>query len=247
MDAIDCILTRRSIRKFKRIPVEWYKIGKIVEAGVAAPSAGNLQDFRILAVTKEHLKLEIAKLCMNQMWMTDAAAYLVVSSTFTKTRRFYGIRGERLYSIQSCAAVAENMLLAAHAQGLGACWVGAFDEDSVRHVCNIPDYYRVQAVIPVGYADEDPPRPPKYEIYHILHLNRWADNSGKSWNPSTEILKDWSPHVMEAIEKTKSTVTTGRTKLRDHIRKGLRVLPDKIIKALKERAAKRKEENMKRK
>ena len=46
-----------------------------------------------------------------------------------KAERFYGARGERLYTIQSCAAVVENMLLAANDLGLGACWVGAFDEE----------------------------------------------------------------------------------------------------------------------
>ena len=90
-----------------------------------------------------------------------------------KTRQFYGERGERFYSIQNCAAAAQNMLLAAHAQDLGSCWVGSFDEDMLRKTCGIPEYIRPQAVIALGYAAETPESQDKYRLYDIVHIEGW--------------------------------------------------------------------------
>ena len=206
MDVFTCIHTRRSIRKFKNRPVEWYLIGKILDAGSQAPTAGNLQDFRFMVVTNPALKKELADASLQQLWIAQAPYIIVVFAEFIKTKRLYGIRGERLYVIQDCAAAAQNMLLAAHAQGLGACWVGAFDEDRIRAALGIPDYARPQAIIPVGYPDEEVPAPGKYKLEHLVFFNRWADNSGKVMNPETEIFKDWAPHVMKAVDKTRSAV-----------------------------------------
>lgn len=243
MDVLECIRTRRSIRKFKKMPVEWYKIGQIATAGIHAPSAGNLQDFRFLAVTKEQIKIQIAEFCMNQSWMADAYVYLVVYSCFTKTKRFYGIRGERLYSIQSSAAAVENMLLAAHSLGLGACWVGAFDEDSVKQALGLPDYYRVQAIIPIGYPDEKPPIPPKYQLEVMLHLNRWGDNSGKVWDIERELLKDWAPTVTDAVIATKNACVKGGSTVGEKIENGLKKLHGHIKKSLKKKSEKKPENN----
>ena len=65
MDAMECILSRRSIRKFKEVPVEFSKIGEICEAGLAAPSAGNLQDFRIICI------LDKTRLNFINFWMNN--------------------------------------------------------------------------------------------------------------------------------------------------------------------------------
>lgn len=209
MEAIDCIRSRRTIRKFQRIPVEWYKVGKILEAGLSAPSAGNIEDFRLLVVTDEQKKKDIAHFCMDQVWMVNAPLYIVVNSTFTKTQRFYGIRGERLYSIQSAAAAIQNILLAAHCLELGAAWVGAFDEDSIKELLNIPDYARVQAVIPIGYADEIPPKPPKCEPEQMVHFNMYGDNAGKVWDIRKDMLKEWSPYTEEIVQKCKDAIEKG--------------------------------------
>ncbi len=203
MDAIECIMTRRSIRKFKSVPVPWYKIGKICEAGLAAPSAGNIQDFRLMVVTDEDKKRKLAHTCMDQYWMCTAPQFIVVSSTVIKTKRFYGVRGERLYAIQSAAAAIQNILLAAHALGLAGCWVGAFDEDYVKDLLRIPSWVRVQAIIPIGYPDEVVPMPPKYGTEQMVHFNMYADNPGKVRSIEKDMLKEWSPYTVEAIDKCK--------------------------------------------
>ena len=228
MDVLECIKTRRSIRKFKKEPVEWIKIAKVLESGLAAPSAGNLQDFRLMAVTDEGKRRKIAHFCMEQLWMVNAPVFIVVSSTFEKTKRYYGVRGERLYSIQSAAAAAQNILLAAYEQGLGACWVGAFDENPVAELLNIPDYCRVQAIIPIGYPDEKVPCPPKYGVEQMCHINMFGDNAGKVWDIRKDILKEWSPYVEETVDSVKK-VFDNDSKLGEKISSSMKKIRDKFV------------------
>ncbi len=205
MDVFECIANRRSIRKYKAIPVEWEHIGRIIEAGMAAPSAGNLQDTKFIVVLDEGKRKAIAEACMKQLWMAAAPVHIVICSDPQKTRTFYGVRGERLYTIQNAAAAAENMLLAAHALNLGACWVGAFSEDMIRDCLSIPNYARPQLVITIGYADEKAILPPKLRIEHCVFINRYW---GKYWNPETEVLKETHPHIQKAIAKTKEKLSS---------------------------------------
>jgi nitroreductase len=231
MEVLDCIRTRRSIRKFQDVPIEWEKVGRILEAGMHSPSAGNLQDYKFIAVLEQTRRTAIAEACIQQMWIAEAPVIILVCSDFTKTQRFYGIRGERLYSIQSCAAAAMNMLLAAHAQGLGACWVGAFDEDAVKRAANVPDYARPQIVIPVGIPAESVPTPPKYKIENLVFLNRWGR---RDWNFDTEGVKDWSPIVEKNVNKIKDFVQTDAETLFEKIDQKAKQLSERLKEKLKE-------------
>ena len=173
MDTLECIKTRRSVRKFKDKAVEWEKVVNILHAGRLAPSAGNLQNWKFIAIREEENRKKIAEAALQQKWMEKAPVHILIIAEPEKAQRFYGVRGERLYTIQNCAAVAENMLLAAHAQGLGACWVSAFDEDTIRRAVNLPEDAIAHAIIVIGYSDENPVMPPKARIEHITYIERW--------------------------------------------------------------------------
>ena len=174
MDVFECIKTRRSIRKYQDVPVEWDKIGQILEAGKAAPSAGNLQDFRFIVILDPVQRKGIAEACLQQEWVAKAPVHIVVVSEPEKSKRFYGIRGERLYNIQDAAAATQNMLLMAHALGLGSCWIGAFEEDKLRTVVHMPSEIRPQAIITIGYADEKPPEPPEYTLESMMYFRNFG-------------------------------------------------------------------------
>jgi nitroreductase len=163
-------LRRRSVRKYMDQPIEWEKLGRVCDAGRLAPSAGNLQAWKFVVVTEKDLRKQISEACLKQYWMQTAPAYIVVCAEITKLSRFYGIRGERLYSIQSCAAAAESMILMATGLGLGTCWVSAFDEEMIKRILRIPDFVRPQVIITVGYADEITPEPPKYTLTDVIFL-----------------------------------------------------------------------------
>lgn len=184
MEAIECIKTRRSIRKFLDKPVEWDKIVDIIYCGILAPNAGNLQNWKFVYLTDPDKKKAVADACLKQYWIADAPVILVIYSNPEKSRQYYGVRGERLYAIQNCAAAAENILLAAHALGLGACWVGAFDEEMLKEATEAsvkqrPHEPRPQVVIPIGYADEEPPFPGRLIQEQCVHVEGY-DNRRKN-------------------------------------------------------------------
>lgn len=202
MEVFDCIRTRRSIRKYKDKPVEWDKVVTILEAGRLAPSAGNLQNIKFIVIKDQETRKKVAETALNQKWMEKAPVHIVVCSEPEKSKRFYGIRGERLYTIQDCAAAIENMLLTAHSLGLGACWVGAYEEDALRRVINPPEQAVTHAIITLGYADEEPVMPAKNRIEHFVFLDKWGQRkkvplSSAGW---------WSVRVKKVVDDTKKSI-----------------------------------------
>jgi nitroreductase len=210
MDTEECILTRRTVRKYKKVKVEWEKVGKILQAGRVAPSSGNIQNWIFLVVDDERKRKVIADSSFQQYWMSDAPIHIVVCSKPDEVKRHYGIRGERLYAVQNCAAAAENMLLMAHAEGLGACWVGAFDEDKVKDLLEIQKDTRPQIIITVGYADEEPLMPSKYKLDNVVFWNRWwgriKDVNVFLGYAIPERLNRWASSGKKALEKARKKI-----------------------------------------
>ncbi|MBU0628264.1 MAG: nitroreductase family protein [Nanoarchaeota archaeon] len=201
METLECIRTRRSIRKYKDKDVEWDKVVQILDAGRFAPSAGNIQNWKFVAVREEGVRKKLAQAAFDQQWMEEVPVHIVIAGEPEKADRFYGSRGERLYTIQNCAAVIENMMLAANDLGLGSCWIGAFDEYKVKRAVGIPDDVSVQAILTIGYADEKPEMPSRKALEHIVYLDRWFNKGQghKARGYKSVVIKD-------AIEKTKKAV-----------------------------------------
>lgn len=172
-DIIDLIKSRRTIKYFLPKFVSWENIAKIIDAGRHAPSSGNIQNWKFIAIIQPEVKQAIAEACYEQYEIVHAGAFIVVCNELEKAERYYGLRGERLYSIQNCAAAIENMLLEAHSLGLGTRWIGAFDEEDVKAKLDIPEEVRPQAIIAVGYAKDVPPKPPKYPLETVVYFHKW--------------------------------------------------------------------------
>lgn len=187
MDAIECIATRRSIRQFLGTKVDQETILTIVEAGTCAPSSGNIQDWRNIIVDNKDLMKEMYEAAMSQESIHNAAFLVVVCCDPEMDEKHYGLRGERLYSVQNCAAAIQNMLLAAHAIGLGGVWVGAFDENKIRSLLEIPQNIRPQAILAFGYPAEAPPVKNQIDLSAITFFNSYGN---KLKNPH-RLLKDY--------------------------------------------------------
>lgn len=168
------IKERRSVRAYSPEPVPEEDILKILDAARWAPSAGNLQPWRFIVVTDSKLKEDIAYAAYGQLWMATAPVIIVVCAVPEESSWRYGERGEKLYCIQDTAAAIQNILLAAHALGYGTCWVGAFSEDEVREILNIPKNVRPVALITIGKPAEKPYPPPRRELKEIVYLNRYG-------------------------------------------------------------------------
>lgn len=172
METLEAIRTRRSIRQFLPQPIEFEKIAAILDAAHQAPSAGNVQDWRFIVVTDRQKIRELPSHCANQQ-AANAPLVILVCSDTSFTEEHYGPRG-KFYGIQNAAAATENLLLAAHALGLGAVWIGAFDEDGIKRLFFIPPNIAVQALICVGYPDELLGPKERKDLGGVVYFNQWS-------------------------------------------------------------------------
>lgn len=168
MDAISCIKGRASVRKFRKDPVQDMVLDDILEAAVAAPSAGNCQDWEFIAVREQQNKKRLVGAALGQGMIEEAPVVVVVCSNIRKISR-YGSMGESLYSIQDAAAATQNLMLAAWDRGIGSCWIGAFDEGKVRQALVLPEHVKPLAIVPLGYPAEKPEKPERWPLKDFVH------------------------------------------------------------------------------
>lgn len=164
MDVFKAVRTRRSIRKYKRgsIPDEHLKM--VFEAARLAPSAGNRQPWRFVVVFTAEGKKALAKAADNQMFLADAAVVVAALGDPEISKK---------WSDKDPMIALEHMVLAATALGYGTCWIGAFDEEEVKHLLVIPKEMRVVALLPIGIPDERPPPKPRKEMSEIFFEEKY--------------------------------------------------------------------------
>ncbi|ACX52178.1 nitroreductase [Ammonifex degensii KC4] len=153
---LEVIKKRCSVRQYKEDPVPRELIEQILEAARWAPSAGNLQPWFFYVITDAGRRRCLAAAAWGQKFVGEAPVLIVVCAEPQRSAQHYGERGRSLYCIQDTAAAIQNLLLAATAYGLGTCWVGAFDENQVRHCLGIPPERRPVAIVTLGYPQSWP-------------------------------------------------------------------------------------------
>lgn len=166
--AIENIMTRTSIRQFKAQPVEQDKVDILLKAAMAAPSALNLQPWHFIVIND---KETIALLSGKQP--TNAPLMIAVCGDTDKTMLPDGSTKLPDFWVEDVSAATENLLLAAHALGLGAVWTGvypAMDRTAeVANVLNCPQNIVPLAVVRVGYPDESPEPKNKFKEENISY------------------------------------------------------------------------------
>jgi coenzyme F420-0:L-glutamate ligase/coenzyme F420-1:gamma-L-glutamate ligase len=194
------IRQRRSVRKYLPKVVPEALVLEVLEAAVWAPSAHNAQPWRFIVVSDSAVKKRLAE-AMTACWAEDLAKdgrTIETSEREFKTRRFSntpvlivaclsmeGMRKfpdekrqgfERDLAMQSFGAALQNLLLAAYADGLGACWFSApgFCKATVRKVLKIPETIEPQAIITMGYPDEKLPVPSRKKLAEYCFLDDWG-------------------------------------------------------------------------
>ena len=154
MELLEAIRGRRSVRHFKPEDVSAELVEKLVDAAKCAPSAGNLQPWVFVIVKNPDVKKKLVQAAYNQRHVEEASVVIVVCADEERSASRYGTRGRELYCLQDTAAAIQNLLLTAHSFGLGACWTGAFDENTAQKALNAPAGMRPVAMIPVGFGGE---------------------------------------------------------------------------------------------
>ena len=168
---IENIMTRKSIRQFTDREISRDTLDLIVKAGMAAPSARNVQPWAFVVVTDKEV---LDSLNANHPYanLKTATAAIIVCGDATVDPE----KGVNEYWVQDCSAVTENILLAAHAYGLGAVWCGVYPNREriapVKAILGIPENYEPLNIITMGYPDENPDVKDKWDPSKI-HYQKW--------------------------------------------------------------------------
>jgi len=170
MDVLEAIKGRRSIRSFESGRDVSEKIVEgLIDAARWAPSAGNIQPWEFIVARTSEIKSKLAEAAFNQSFIEEAPVVIAVCADENRASEGYGQRGKTLYCLQDTAAATQNIHLAAHAHGLGTCWVGAFKEEEAREALKIPRGIRPVALIPLGYPSKFPSPRGKRTVHQIVH------------------------------------------------------------------------------
>jgi len=168
MDAMEAILTRRSIRKYTKQPVPDEVLKELLEAAMCAPSAGNRQPWCFVVINNRKILNEIPKYHRYAQMLGETAVAIVVCCDVTLKRSGLGF--------EDCSAATQNILLAAHAKRLGAVWLGISLVGPVvaatKKLLNLPENIKPVSIISIGYPAEEKPRQDRYRADRI-HYNQW--------------------------------------------------------------------------
>ena len=167
-EVFEAIKTRRSVRAYLPDDIPDKVIASILEAAIWAPTAGNAQPWYFYVLRDEYLKKKLAEAALSQVFIAQAPVVIVVCADLDRAQSAYAKRGVDLYCLQDSAAAVQNMLLCVHALGLGACWVGAFDETAASELLDLPRHHRPVAVVPIGRPGaltKNPGRRALHEVY----------------------------------------------------------------------------------
>lgn len=170
MDTIEAILTRRSIRSFRDEPVSQDLIETLLRAAMSAPSAGNEQPWHFIAVQDRTVLDAIPTVHPYAQMAAEAPLVILVcgDTTLEKHKGFW---------VQDCTAAVQNILLAAHASGLGGVWCGVHPSEervtAVRELLSIPAHVVPLALLVIGHPNEEKPPSDRFDESRI-HRDCWT-------------------------------------------------------------------------
>jgi nitroreductase len=169
MDTLEAIHTRRSIRTYLDKPVPEGLITKLMAAAMAAPSARNQQPWEFVVITDREILRAITSINpYAQMAKNAPLAILVCGNLQVETSPGYWV--------VDCAAAVQNLLLCAHASGLGGVWTGTYPNeermDGYTELLNLPEYILPHTLVVLGYPAEQPTHQDRFKPERI-HYNGW--------------------------------------------------------------------------
>ncbi len=169
MDTYDAILTRRSIRKYKKQKISEEILQKLLHAGFHAPSAGNQQPWHFVILDDRRILNVIPTFHPSAKMLTEADKALLVCGDLNR-EKFKG------YWMIDCSAATQNILLTAHSLGLGACWLGLYPRKGrvlgMRKLLQLPTTIIPFSLIALGHPAESKPSEHRYDSARV-HRNKW--------------------------------------------------------------------------
>jgi nitroreductase len=144
------ILKRKSVRSYLDRPVEDEKLNEVLEAGRLAPSASNIQPWKFIVVKDKETRDKLAIACKNQKFVEEAPiviAACIISKGYDMGKWYDS-------AVLDIGIALDHMTLQAAHLDLGTCWIGAFFEDKIKKILEIPDNIRVAALLTLGYPKD---------------------------------------------------------------------------------------------
>ncbi len=174
MDAMEAILSRRSIRKYTNQAVPEEMIKALLVAAMSAPSAGDQRPWRFVVIDDRRILDEITTFHPYSAMLKEAPAAILVC--FDEQLVELEVVKKDPWWVQDCSAATENLLIAAQATGLGAVWLGVFPGDervvNFRKLVGAPDHITPFSLISLGFPAEQKPREDRYDDSKVRY-NRW--------------------------------------------------------------------------
>jgi nitroreductase len=173
MSILNVIKERRSVRRYKADPIPEDVLHRVLEAARFSPSGKNLQPWKFILVQDESLKQRLVAASVGQKFIAEAPV-VVVACGFPE--RCYSRMGNYMKSWAVDVAIAfEHLMLQAQEEGLGTCWIGAFEEEGVKSILNVPEEVKVLALTPLGYPDEKPVSRGRKSLEEIVSYNSYQN------------------------------------------------------------------------
>jgi nitroreductase len=170
MYVFETIKNRRSVRTYLDKSIEEEKLNTVLEAGRLAPSASNRQEWRFVIVKDSEVKRKLGEAANGQSFVGEAP---VVIAACAITDGHVMSCGQLCYPIDVAIAL-DHISLAAVEQGLGTCWIGAFNEEKVKEILDIPEEVRVVELMPLGYpADQALKEKNRLPFSKIVKYDHW--------------------------------------------------------------------------
>jgi len=171
-DIYDVIANRRSIRKYENKKVEEDKLERVLNAARLAPSGKNAQAWKFIVIREQERKEELVEACKGQKFLGEADAVIAVA---VNEEEVYQKQGNYMTAFSIDGAIAlDHLILAAYAEGLGTCWIGAFYEDQVREILKVPRPYRVVALTPLGYPAKEGKFPGRKDLNEVVSYETFS-------------------------------------------------------------------------
>jgi nitroreductase len=186
MDFDEAVRKRKMIREYdvdRQIPNEI--ISKLIKNAHTAPSAGHTQVQEFIIVKDDLTKKRLRKAAVNQDYVEKAPVLIVVCSNTSRSVGRYGNRGKEFYSITDGAFASMLILLTAVNEGVGACFVGAFDDSKVSEILGLPKDVKPIGIVCIGYPAERPEKLERIDIDALVHYEKYGSNKGAAQHSSS--------------------------------------------------------------
>jgi nitroreductase len=178
LDFDEVVRKRKMIRQYDRqrqIPDQI--IMKLIKNAHRAPSAGHTQVQEFIIVKNPTIKKKLRKAAVNQECVEQAPVLIVVCSDTSRSETRYGSRGSQFYSVIDGAFASMIILLTAVNEEIGACFVGAFDDNKVSEILDLPKNVKPIGIICIGYPDEKPEKLERIDINSLVHYEKYGGDS----------------------------------------------------------------------